>query len=266
MFKNIAYLLIAVIFILLYIRYIEHRSLYFPMKDIEFTPAIAGLAYDDIYIDTFDGERLNAWFIPGEDSIYTILFCHGNGGNISHRIDKLEILHELGFDIFIFDYRGYGKSSGRPSEKGFYKDVQAAYDYLVDEKGYSPDRIIPYGESLGGSVAINLAAKEKIRALITESAFTSVRDVAKAVYPFLPSFLVSSEFDSVKRIRKVNVPKLIIHSKNDEIIPFSQSLKLFEVSKEPKKHLILMGSHNTCYQDSSDLYVSGIRDFLGQLK
>jgi len=106
------------------------------MKDIEFTPAIAGLAYDDIYIDTFDGERLNAWFIPGEDSMYTILFCHGNGGNISHRIDKIEILHELGFDIFIFDYRGYGKSSGRPSEKGFYKDVQAAYDYLVDEKGY----------------------------------------------------------------------------------------------------------------------------------
>lgn len=264
--KNIVYLLIAAIFVLAYMRYIEHRSLYFPMREIEFTPDIAGLPYDEIYIDTSDGERLNAWFIPREDSKYILLFCHGNGGNISHRIDKLEILHELGLGIFIFDYRGYGRSSGRPSEKGLYKDGQAAYDYLVNEKGYSAERIISYGESLGGAIAINLAAEDKVKALITESAFTSVKDVAKTVYPFLPSFLVSSRFDSVRNIRKVNAPKLIIHSKNDEIIPFSQSVKLFEASAEPRKHLILMGSHNTCYQDSHELYVSGIMDFLGQLK
>lgn len=265
MVKNIIYIILAVIFVLVYFRYIERRSLYFPMKDIEFVPSDAGLNYEDVYLDTSDGVKLNAWLIPAADSKYTLLFCHGNAGNISHRIEKTLILNKLRLDVFIFDYRGYGKSSGRPSEQGLYKDVQAAYNYLVSKRKVLPEHIILYGESLGGAAAIDLASKNDVKAVITECTFSSTHDVARAVYPFLPTFFLSSKFDSASRIKGIAVPKLIIHSQNDEIIPFKQSVKLFDASPEPKKHLVLKGSHNTCFLDSKDLYVSGIREFLENL-
>ncbi|MFC1624704.1 alpha/beta hydrolase [Candidatus Omnitrophota bacterium] len=235
------------------------------MKEIELVPDAVGLTYEDIYLDTDDGISLNAWLIPAEGSKFTLLFCHGNAGNISHRIEKILILSKLGLDVFIFDYRGYGKSSGSPSEQGLYRDVQAAYSFLVSKKNIPPDRIIPYGESLGGAVAVDLASKKNVGALITESAFSSTKDVAQAIYPFLPTFFVSSKFDSLRKIKKIDIPKLIIHSQNDEIIPFRQSVKLLEVSPEPKKHLVLIGGHNSCFLDSKDLYIAGIRDFLKDL-
>jgi len=262
MIRHIIFISVILVFLLGYFRYFEHRSLYFPTKEIEFLPSNIGLSYEDVYLETADGVRLNAWFVPSKTSRYTFLFCHGNGGNISHRIEKILILNQLGLDVFIFDYRGYGRSSGRPSEKGFYKDAEAAYHYLVSERKVSPDSIILYGESLGAAVAIDLARIEGVKALITEASLSSTKDVSRAIYPFLPTFLISSKFDSAGKIKDVNIPKLIIHSKNDEIIPFSQSIKLFEVSPWPKKHLVLIGSHNTCFLDSKDLYVSGINDFL----
>ena len=265
MFKNVIYILIAIIFVFVYFRYIERRSLYVPMKDIEFIPSEVGLSYEDIYLDTDDGVRLNAWLIPAKDSRFTLLFFHGNAGNISHRIEKSLVLNKLGLDVFIVDYRGYGRSSGRPSERGLYKDAQSVYNYLVSEKNVSPERIILYGESLGGAVAIDLASKSNIKALITECAFSSTYDVAKTIYPFLPRIFISSKFDSTSKIENIHVPKLIIHSQNDEIIPFGQSVKLLEASSEPKRHLVLKGSHNTCFLDSKELYVSGIRRFLEDL-
>jgi len=265
MVKNIIYISVAIIFVLVYFRYIERRSLYFPMKDIEFVPSEAGLDYEDLYLATSDGVKLNAWFIPAHDSKYTLLFCHGNAGNISHRIEKILILNKLGLDVLIFDYRGYGRSKGRPSEQGLYRDVQAAYNYLVSKRNVLPRRIILYGESLGGAVAIDLASKNDVRAVITECTFSSTHDVARAVYPFLPAFFLSSKFDSASKIKGIAVPKLIIHSQNDEIIPFAQSVKLFSASQGPKKHLVLKGSHNTCFLDSKDLYISGIREFLEDL-
>jgi fermentation-respiration switch protein FrsA (DUF1100 family) len=265
MIKHIIFIAIILIFLLGYFRYFEHRSLYFPTKEIETLPNNIDLSYEDVYLKTDDGMRLNAWLVPAKHSRYTVLFCHGNGGNISHRIEKIEILNRLGLDVFIFDYRGYGRSSGRPSENGLHKDVRAVYNYLVSERKVSPDSIILYGESLGGAVAIDLARTESVKALITEATFSSTKDVSRTIYPFLPTFLISSRFDSARKIKDVNIPKLIIHSKNDEIIPFGQSIKLFEVSPEPKKHLVLIGSHNTCFLDSKDLYVSGINDFLKDL-
>ncbi|MFC1667361.1 alpha/beta hydrolase [Candidatus Omnitrophota bacterium] len=262
MFKNIIYIIIAIIFALVYFRYIERRTLYFPMKEIEFIPKEAGLSYEDVYLNTEDGARLNGWFIPAGDSRFTILFFHGNAGNISHRMEKILILNKLALDVFIVDYRGYGRSNGRPSEMGLYKDAQAAYNYLVSERRVSSEHIILYGESLGGAVAVDLAGAKTVKALITECAFSSTHDVARAVYPFLPAFFVSSKFDSVKKIKNIKIPKLIIHSQNDEIIPFEQSIKLFKMSPEPKKHLVLIGGHNTCFLDSKDAYVSGIKDFL----
>lgn len=265
MIKNIIYIFIVMIFVLVYFRYIERRSLYFPMQDIELVPNAVGLSYEDIYLDTDDGVKLNAWLVPAKDSKFTILFCHGNAGNISHRIEKILLLNKLGLDVLIFDYRGYGRSSGSPSEQGFYRDVEAVYSFLVSKRNVSPDRIISYGESLGGAVAVDLASRRKTRALIVEATFSSAKDVARTVYPFLPTFLVSSKFDSARKIKKISIPKLIIHSQNDEIIPFSQSKKLFTVSKEPKRHLVLIGGHNSCFLDSKDIYISGIRDFLEDL-
>lgn len=265
MVRNIVYILVATAFVVMYLRYFEHKSLYFPTKEIEFVPGDIGLPYEDVYLDTSDGIKLNAWFVPAKDPEWTVLFCHGNGGNIGHRIDKIEILNKLGLDIFIFDYRGYGKSSGRPSEQGLYRDAKAAYDYLVYRKRILPERIIVYGESLGGAVAVDLTTKRKTKALITESVFSSTKDVAKVVYPFFPAFIISSKFDAVSKIKNITTPILIIHSRGDEIIPFDQSLKLLKASPEPKKHLVLKGSHNTCYQDSKDLYISGILEFLQNL-
>lgn len=263
--KNIIFIFILIGIAIVYLRYIEYKSLYVPMSEIELTPSAVGLSYEDMYIDVDKKIRLNAWIVPAKDSNFTILFCHGNAGNISHRIEKVLILNRLGLDVFIFDYRGYGKSKGRPSEKGLYKDAESAYDFLVSKLKLSPERIIFYGESLGGAVAVDLATKRKVRALIIESTFGSVQDMLKTVYPFLPAFFISSKFDSTRKIKYIHIPKLIINSQNDEIVPFSQSIKLFNISPEPKKHLVIMGSHNTCFQDSKDLYVSGINDFITDL-
>lgn len=262
MVKNITYLLVAVIFVLLYFRYIERRTIYFPMKDIEITPDAVGLEYEDVYFVTADRVKLNGWLLPAQDSRFILILCHGNAGNISHRIEKIQILHQLGLSIFMFDYRGYGRSQGRPSERGLYRDAEAAYNYLVSERRIKPENIVVYGESLGGAVAIDLATKRDIKALITEGTFSSTRDVARVVYPFLPSFLVSSSFDSARKIRQISAPKLIIHSTNDEIIPFRLSNLLFEAAPGPKRFLKLMGGHNTAFLDSEELYRSGIADFL----
>ncbi len=263
--KNIIYILIGTIFMIGYLRYFEHKALYFPMREIELTPEIIDLSYKDIYFSTEDNIKLNAWFVPAKDSRFTVLFCHGNGGNICHRIEKIQMLNTLGLDVFIFDYRGYGKSGGRPSEKGFYRDVSAAYEYLIYEKKISPDRIVLYGESLGGAVAIDLAARARVKALITESTFSSTKDVARVIYPYFPVFLISSKFDSLDKIKNIKVPKLIIHSQNDEIVPFAQSEKLFNAAPEPKRRVILVGPHNSCFMDSEERYVAGIKEFLKHL-
>ncbi len=265
MFKNLIYLLLAVTFVLLYFRYIERRTIYFPMKDIEITPDAVGLTYEDVYFLTEDRIRLNGWFLPNKNARSVLIFCHGNAGNISHRIEKIQILYNLGLDIFIFDYRGYGRSQGRPSETGLYRDAETAYNYIVSVRNIDPAKIIVFGESLGGAIAIDLANKKKIKALITEGVFSSTRDVARIVYPFLPSFLVSSSFDSASKIRDIHVPKLIIHSLNDEIIPFRLSEKLFELAPQPKRFLKLMGGHNTSFLDSEELYRSRIAEFLKEL-
>ena len=265
MIKNFTYIFILIVFVIVYLRYFEHRALYFPTKEIEFTPEIINLSYEDIYFSTEDSIKLNAWFVPARDSRFTLLFCHGNGGNICHRIEKIKTLNALGLDVFIFDYRGYGKSDGRMSERGFYRDVSAAYEYLISERKISPDRIVLYGESLGGAVAIDLAARTHVRALITESTFSSTKDAAREIFPYFPVFLISSKFDSLDKIKNIKAPKLIIHSQNDEIIPFVQSEKLFNAAPEPKKRLILIGPHNSCYIDSEERYIAGIEEFLNSI-
>jgi fermentation-respiration switch protein FrsA (DUF1100 family) len=264
--KLIIIILVILIFLFFFIRFIEQRSLYFPFKTIEATPEAIGLDYEDVTVTTDDGRiQLTGWFIPSAHSRATILLNHGNGGNISHRLEKINILHALDLDVLAYDYRGYGRSTGRPSEDGLYQDAQAMYDYLKNEKKVSPQKIISYGESLGGAVAIDLAVKRGPGAIIVESGFTSIHDMAKKIFGVAPSFLIHAKYDSVDKIRTIQIPKLIMHSPDDEVVPFSQGRRLFENAPEPKIFVELQGGHNDGFLVSGDVYSKAIDAFVSSL-
>lgn len=231
---------------MLYARWFERSNIYFPYRRIESTPDLIGLEYEDIYIETSDGVKLNGWFILAKDPPRaTVLFFHGNAGNISHRLEIIKIFNDLDLNVFIIDYRGYGRSGGFPSEKGTYLDAQAAYDYLISRDDVDKEKIVIYGKSLGGAVAIDLATKVYARALISESAFTSVADIGQEVYPFLPIRLITTiKYDSLSKINKIDESKLIIHSKDDEIIPYHHGKKLFDSASDPKELYSMRGGHN----------------------
>lgn len=265
--KALSYFLllsIAVILLVIYLRYIERRSLFFPMKEIEFFPSSIGLGYEDIFFRASDSIDINGWFISRPNARYTVIFCHGNAGNISHRLEKLKFFYELGCSIFIFDYRGYGKSKGMPSEKGLYLDVQGAYHYLL-LRNIKPEQIIGYGESLGGAVIIDLARKNKLRGLIVDSTVSNAKDMVKIIYPFLPYQVFSSRWDSINKIKLISVPKLVIHSINDEIVPYKLGRKLFESAPEPKEFLQIQGGHNSCFFESEAILKEKIANFLKRL-
>ena len=255
---------IAFVLIVVYLRYIERKSIFYPEKEIVYTPDAEGVHYKDIYFEASDGYTLNGWLIAQPAAKYTVLFAHGNAGNISHRIEKLKFFSKLGCNVFIFDYRGYGKSQGRPSEKGLYLDAKAAYDYLLSH-GIKQDTVIGYGESLGGAVVVDLALHTTMAALIVDSSFTSAKDMIKFIYPFLPHWIFVSRFDSVSKIKTVSMPKLIIHSINDEIIPYRLGRKLYDEAGAPKEFLEIHGGHNSNFFESEDILRSTIGDFIQRL-
>lgn len=265
MSKLLIYIVIFSAFIFGYIKYLERRGIYYPIKEISFTPQDINLPFEDAYFTTEDNLRLNAWLIPKADSKYTIMLFHGNAGNIGDRIDKIKLLYDAGASIFIVDYRGYGKSRGSPSEEGFYKDAIAAYNYLVNERKIDSRRIVLYGESIGNAVAIHLAAQVKTKALIVEGGFSRGRDMAKTIYPFLPNFLFADSFDCIAKIKSNNTPKLFLHSRQDEIVPFELAKKLFDAAPQPKEFVELIGGHNTAFLDSGQLYPSSVKAFLEKI-
>lgn len=265
MLRIIIYILTAIILLVGYIKYIESRSVFFPTQEIQFSPQVTNLSFEDIYIETEDKLKINGWFIPHSNAGYTLLLFHGNGGNIQDRLDKIYLLHRMGLNIFIIDYRGYGRSQGRPNEAGIYLDAWAAYNYLIDKRNISPKQIILYGESLGCAVAVDLAFKVKIKGLILEGSFSKGRDMARRIYPFLPSFLFSNRFDSLAKIKAVNAPKLFIHSQNDEIVPIDLARKLYNTALEPKHFVEILGSHNTAFLDSQEAFLSAVASFIKDL-
>ena len=226
------------------VRYLEMKVIFYPSKDIVQTPAVLGLSFEDLYVITSDKERINAWFIKAGQGASTIIFAHGNAGTMGDRLLKLKYLHELGLNVLMFDYRGYGRSSGHPDEAGIYLDGQAAFDYIASRVDIDPKRIIMYGSSLGGVVAVDVASKRPCTALIVDSSITSAKDVAKIYYPYLPAFLMRTKFDSIGKIKNIKIPKLIIHSPRDNIIPYFMGVRLFEAACEPKTFLRSTGSHN----------------------
>ncbi|MHA1896218.1 MAG: alpha/beta hydrolase [Promethearchaeota archaeon] len=265
MVKFFLYIIIFAVLFFFWFKNFEYRSIFFPTKDFDQDPSAIGLIYEDVYFKTKDGIKLNAWFIPAEGGDFTILFAHGNGGNISHRMDKISMFHEKGFSLFLYDYRGYGKSEGRPSELGIYRDTYAAYNYLVQEKGIPSNKIIVYGESLGGAPAVDIVSKVKTQALILEGAFSCAKDMSKEIYPFLPTSLLMSKLDSLSKIRNIKVPSLFIHSESDEIVPIELARKLFNAAPEPKKFLTISGGHNYGVIDFQDKVKNSIVEFVDSL-
>jgi fermentation-respiration switch protein FrsA (DUF1100 family) len=259
--------LVLVIFLGLvftYLRHIEGRTIFYPAREMEVLPAVFGLAYEEIVFKTADNLILNGWFLPQQVARYNVLFCHGNAGNISHRLEKLKFFHDLGCNVFIFDYRGYGKSQGAPSEKGLYRDVEAAYRYLLQRK-IAPETIIGYGESLGGAVIIDLAFRYRLAGLIIDSSFNSAKDMVRVIYPFVPYWAFASRWDSESKVKSIDIPKLFIHSINDEIVPFKLGRKLYQVAVENKDFLEIRGGHNSCFFESQQLYQEKVSAFLSKL-
>ncbi len=243
--KNIISLIAAVIFFFFYFKWFERRCIYYPTREIEFTPESISLRFEDVYFTTSDGIKLNGWFIPAANSETTLIFLHGNAGNISHRMGSIQIFNRLGLNVFIFDYRGYGKSNGRPYEEGTYLDAKAAYDYVARTKEVNRDKIILYGESLGGAIAYELATTARAGAVITLGTFSSIVDMGKVMYPFLPIKLIArTEYDTLSKVAVARIPKLFIHSADDEIIPIEQGRNLFSRACEPKEFYEMRGGHN----------------------
>jgi hypothetical protein len=260
--RFIIYTVIVIIILLVFVKHLENSSVYFPEKEILAGPSVIGLAYEDVNFKARDGKTLNGWFVPADNARNVILLCHGNGGNIGDRLDKIKLLHGLGASVFIFDYRGYGSSEGKPSEKGLYLDAQAAYGYLMNLRRVKEDRIIIYGESLGSVAALDLAANRRPAAVIVEGAFSNAVDMAKIIYPRLPSFLFWNRFDSMRKIVKVSSPVLFFHSRNDEVSPFALGEKLYNAFSGSRRFVELTGGHNDAFLESKEIYLKEITEFM----
>lgn len=250
----------------LYLYIKQPQLLYYPempTRDIEVTPAEIGLSFDNVQLLAADGIRLHGWFVPAISPRGTLLFSHGNAGNIGHRLDSIRQFHSLGLNVLIYDYRGFGESEGKPTEAGTYLDVKAAWDYLLEERMMVPREIIIFGRSLGAAMAAELASQNPSAAVILESAFTSVPDMAASIYPWLPVRLLSRyQYNNLEKVSLISSPLLVIHSRADEIVPYVHGESLFAAAHEPKQFLELNGGHNDGNHVSHDIYMQTLQRFL----
>jgi fermentation-respiration switch protein FrsA (DUF1100 family) len=241
--------------------------LYFPARELLETPADAGLDHDELEIETDDGQRLHGWWIPTQRdrSAGHILLFHGNAGNIGDRVAHARLLVRAGFDVMLFDYRGYGRSSGRPDEQGTYLDGRAACRAVSARAGCDPARVTYLGESLGAAVAAELAIWSPPRALILQSAFTSLRDVARRHYPFIPRFLIPDAYPTIERIGSVGAPVLVVHGDRDAVVPLSHGQKLFDAARQPKRLEVFPGLGHNDLLSASERYVEVVVRWIGGL-
>jgi hypothetical protein len=242
----------------------QQRLVFVPSRDIVLTPGEVNLKFEEVFLEVAPGEKIHLWYFPVEGAEKTVLFCHGNAGNISHRVYTAQFFTSLGVNVLLFDYRGYGRSDGSPSEANVYADALAAWNWLTNENQRDPKSIIVFGRSLGGAIAIDLAARVDCGGLIVESSFTTARDMGRELVPAMPAWLMTRfSFDSAAKIRNVGCPVLVSHSPDDELIPFRMGEQLFAAAPEPKEMLILSGGHNDRGYYDSDVYVKGLQRFMG---
>lgn len=242
----------------------EGRFLYFPSRTLAATPESFGLRADELSLLTEDGVRLHGWWIKGVGG-RALLFFHGNAGNIADRLDRARILNErLGLDVFLVDYRGYGRSEGSPSEEGLYRDARAVFAHAMTR--FRSDQIVLFGESLGSAVTIQLATEQPCAGVVLETPFLSVPAMARRHYPFVPTFLIRSRFDNGEKIGSVAVPKLFLIAEHDEVVPPEQGLRLFELAPAPKTLFRIPGAgHNDTYVTGGEPYWKAWAQFLGGL-
>jgi uncharacterized protein len=228
------------------LRRVLNSQLFLPSREVMQTPAAAGLRFADVALQSEDGERLHGWWIPASTPpIAHVLLCHGNGGNIGDRIPHIALLSGAGLDVLAFDYRGYGRSSGRASERGTYRDARAARAALLRQHGVDGARVLYLGESLGGAVALALALDLPPAGLILQSTFTSVRAMARLHYPFLPAALVPDAYPSLRLVRRLQAPLLVLHGDRDDVVPLAHGQALYDAALEPKRIEVLRGvGHN----------------------
>lgn len=239
------------------------KFLFFPTKVHQYHPSQIDGPVEDLFFDTSDGLRLHGWFFTGRRTDRTLLYFHGNAGNIGDRVEKIHFLLKMGWNVFAFDYRGYGMSQGSPTIDGVLDDGRSAFHYLTEKIGIPRDQIVLFGESLGGAMAAEIAAEESVAAVILESTFTSLRELSQAVYRFLPEIATPDVYRSVDRIRHSKAPVLVIHGTEDEIVPFSMGKKLFESAPHPKRLFAVPGAqHNDVYEKAGKDYLKEIEEFL----
>ena len=252
--------------LLIVVYFLQARLIYFPTARLQLTPDQIGLTYEDVYFETRDKVRLHGWYIPASGASSTVLFFHGNAGNISHRLESLSIFNRLKVNTFIFDYRGYGNSQGSPDEQGTYQDALAAWEYLLEKRNEPPERIVLFGRSLGGAIAAWLAARVKAKGIILESVFKSLPDLGADHYGFLPVRRLSRfSYDTLSHLPQLSIPVIIVHSRDDEIVHFDHGRKLFAAANQPKQFLELRGDHNEGFVLSGDDYINGLKKYLASL-
>ncbi len=253
--------------LILVTQWFERMNQYFPIGEME-RPRPGMPPFEEFKVMTKDHEEIYGWHCVWNVDAPIVLLCHGNGGNLSHRQDQIAAIYRRNFNVVIFDYRGYGRSTGFSTEKGLYKDAQAVYDWLVVEKKYPPDRIAVIGTSLGGAVAVELALHNPMRALVLESTFTSKLEMAKAIMPFFPIGLFSYEqFNSLEKIDRVRIPVLIAHGTSDQIIPLRFGKALFEAAHEPKYFYPIKGAdHNDYLFVGGSSYLDALEYFINRLE
>lgn len=250
------------------LRWFEHSQVYHPTRTFQTTGAELGRPFEDVWFTTADGIRLNGWFFPAQTNSarerVALLYCHGNGGNISHRLGICAALLETGASVLVFDYRGYGRSDGRPGEEGTYRDAQAAYQWLRS-RGFGGTNIVAFGESLGGGVAAELAARETLGGLVLQSTFMSVPDLGRELFPWLPVRLFSTiKYDTRRKLPGLRLPVLVMHSRGDNLVPFRHGQGNFEAANQPKQFCELQGGHNDPLTDRA-AFTRGLDDFLKRL-
>ncbi|MEA2100352.1 MAG: alpha/beta hydrolase [Campylobacterota bacterium] len=212
----------------------QSKLIYFPSKNLDINPEFIALKYESINFQTKDKTKLHAWYIPKNSAKTTLFFLHGNGGNISHRLDSIKLFNSLKMNVFIFDYRGYGDSEGVVNEQNSYEDAMVAWEYLLKNKNLKAEDVLIFGRSLGGAIATNLASKVKPKGIILESTFTTIKELASDIYPFVPQHLIYFSYETTKYLKNINYPVLVIHSEDDNIIPFKYGEAVFKNANEPK--------------------------------
>jgi len=270
MFQKVLYLVLGLVAIYLVVVFafywLQTGLIHYPSTNLDTHPGEHDFEHEDVYIDSDESAKLHGWFIPHPNPRYTLVFYHGNAGNISDRIDSFKIFHDLGLSIFIYDYRSYGISTGELAEDKMYHDAETAWKYLTETRNVPPEKIIVFGRSLGGAMASWVASKHKPAGLIMESAFTSIPNMARLYYNWLPTqYMVRWYYNSLSRMDEVTSPVLFIHSRSDTLIPFAESQKLYEATQSRKEFLEIIGDHNDGFLQSGEIYTNGLDKFIRSL-